>query len=63
MKSSPLLPTTTGFVQYTEVGSGIEHRIRNRGDALHRQIILEFKGPSWSAEPRTPQSNGRKQPA
>lgn len=49
-----------GFVQYTEVGGGVEHRIRNTGDALHRQIILEFKGPSRSAEPRTPQGNGRK---
>lgn len=52
-----------GYVQYTEVGEGIEHSITNVADTWHHQIILEFKGPSVSALPRTPQNNGRVLPA
>jgi hypothetical protein len=52
-----------GYVQYTEVGVGVEHQIRNSGNTVHRQIIVEFMEPSRSATPQTPQSNGRRQDA
>jgi beta-alanine degradation protein BauB len=48
-----------GFVQYTEVGPGIVHRIVNRADLPFREILVEFKGPSRVAAPREPQTNGR----
>jgi hypothetical protein len=48
-----------GFVQYTEVGQGIWHKIRNDSDQVHRQILVEFKGPSRSDSPRKPETNGR----
>ncbi len=48
-----------GFVQYTEVGQGIWHKIRNDSDQVHRQILVEFKGPSRSAAPQKPETNGR----
>ena len=35
-----------GFVQYTEVGPGTTHKIRNASTQEHRQILVEFKGPS-----------------
>ena len=48
-----------GFVQYTSVGSGIVHKIRNSGPEVHRQILVEFKGPSVAARPQAPEHNGR----
>ena len=48
-----------GYVQYTEVGDGIEHSITNVADGRHHQIIVEFMGPSSSANPRPPENNGR----
>ena len=48
-----------GFVQYTEVGGGIWHKIRNDSDEVHRQILVEFKGASRSGAPRAPETNGR----
>ena len=47
-----------GFVQFTVVGGGIEHRITNVADERHHQFILEFKGPSASADTLAPQNNG-----
>ncbi len=52
-----------GFVQYTEVGQGIWHKIRNDSDQVHRQILVEFKGPSRSATLQQPEHNGRMRPA
>ena len=56
-------PVTTdyedGYVQYTEVGPGIVHKIRNDAREVHRQILVEFKGPSLSARPQQPENNGR----
>jgi len=56
-------PVTTeyadGFVQYTEVGQGIVHKIRNDAQEVHRQILFELKGPSAAPSPRPPESNGR----
>jgi beta-alanine degradation protein BauB len=49
-----------GFVAFTEVGGGTEHHIRNDGDTVHRQIIVELKGQSRAARPLSPQDNGRK---
>lgn len=46
-----------GFVQYTEVGSGIEHAIKNVGESEHREILVELKGPSRAATPQEPQTN------
>jgi beta-alanine degradation protein BauB len=48
-----------GFVQYTEVGSGIVHRIVNRAELPFREILVEFTGPSRAAVPQEPQTNGR----
>lgn len=48
-----------GFVQYTDVGSGIRHAIKNVGDTEHREILVEFKGPSRAATPQKPQTNER----
>ena len=50
------------FVQYTEVGEGIQHFIRNDSDQVHRQILIELKGPSRSHGPRPPEHNGRQRP-
>jgi beta-alanine degradation protein BauB len=52
-----------GFVQYTEVGPGTTHYIRNDATVEHRQILVEFKGPSVAAALRTPEHNGRTRPA
>jgi beta-alanine degradation protein BauB len=51
-----------GYVQYTEVGDGTNHHIRNDGTLEHRQILVEFKGPSVAASLQTPQNNGRSRP-
>ena len=52
-----------GFVQYTEVGPGTNHYIRNDGPTEHRQILVEFKGTSAASSLRTPETNGRSRPA
>jgi hypothetical protein len=56
-------PETTevddGYVEFTEVGRGIEHTLRNTGTTEYREILIELKGPSASPEPREPQDNGR----
>ena len=52
-----------GFVQYTEVGPGTNHYIRNDGTVEHRQILVEFKGASVAGALQTPQNNGRTRPA
>jgi hypothetical protein len=52
-----------GFVQYTEVGPGTTHRIRNSGTVEHRQILVELKGPSAAPTLQTPETNGRSHPA
>jgi len=46
-----------GFVQYTEVGGGIEHAIKNVGNREHREILVELKGGSRSAVPQKPETN------
>lgn len=46
-----------GFVQYTEVGGGIVHSIKNVGDCEHREILVELKGPSRAHAPQPPQTN------
>lgn len=46
-----------GFVQYTDVGSGIVHAIKNVGDTEHREILVEIKGPSRRSSPQEPQTN------
>jgi|SRR5579859_5584190 len=48
-----------GYVQYTEVGQGTTHHIRNSSTVAHRQILVEFKGKSASETLQTPQHNGR----
>ena len=48
-----------GYVQYTEVGGGIQHSITNVSDVRHHQIIVEMKGGSVSASPQPPENNGR----
>jgi beta-alanine degradation protein BauB len=59
-------PATTdyeaGFVQYTAVGSGVTHRIRNTGRQVYREILVEFKGPSVAASAQPPEDNGRSRP-
>lgn len=50
-----------GFTQYTTVGQDmLPHKIRNTGHATHRQILVEFKGPSVAETVQTPENNGRK---
>jgi len=51
-----------GFVQYTEVGPGTTHHIRNDGTEAHRQILVEFKGTSVAPALRTPETNRRSRP-
>lgn len=46
-----------GFVQYTDVGSGIEHAVRNVGEGEHREILVELKGPSRAESPKKPETN------
>ena len=46
-----------GFVQYSEVGRGIVHSVRNAGDAEYREILVELKGPSRSSSPAEPETN------
>lgn len=53
-----------GAVAYWEVGAAdppphYTHRARNVGDRAHRQILVEFLGPSASEEPRGPITNDR----
>jgi quercetin dioxygenase-like cupin family protein len=48
-----------GYVQYTEVGPGTNHHIRNSGTIEHRQILVEIKGPSVAQALQTPENNGR----
>ena len=48
-----------GYVQYTEVGPGTTHHIRNDAAIEHRQILVEFKGPSVSSTLQVPENNGR----
>jgi quercetin dioxygenase-like cupin family protein len=48
-----------GFVQYTAVGPGTTHHIRNSGTIEHRQILVEFKGGSMSQTLQPPEHNGR----
>ena len=60
-------PTTTdyddGFVQYTAVGPGITHQIRNVGEQVYREILIELKGPSVARSPQPSEDNGRSRPA
>jgi beta-alanine degradation protein BauB len=46
-----------GFVQYTEVGSGITHSVKNVGEGEHREILVELEGPSRVSRPAEPQTN------
>jgi hypothetical protein len=48
-----------GFVQYTAVGHGTTHHIRNSGTTEHRQILVEFKGSSVAQTLQSPEHNGR----
>jgi quercetin dioxygenase-like cupin family protein len=48
-----------GYVEYTEVGPGVEHHLVNRGNAVLCEVLVEFKGPSRAAAPRPPETNGR----
>lgn len=65
LEGQPPFTTTfeDGFVQYTEVGKGVVHKIRNDGPEVHRQILFELKGASASPTPLTPETNGRGRPA
>jgi hypothetical protein len=58
-EESSLTECDDGFVQYTEVGTGIVHHIVNRGDVPLREILVEFKGPSRATGPEEPQTNRR----
>ena len=60
-KEGPAREFVDGYVQYTEVGSGIEHSITNVAESVHRQIIVEMKGGSVSETTQTPINNGRAQ--
>ena len=46
-----------GFVQYRDVGSGIDHQVKNVGDTTHREILVELKGPSRTSKPQPPVTN------
>jgi uncharacterized cupin superfamily protein len=48
-----------GYVEYTEVGSGIVHHLVNVGNEVLRELLVEFKGPSRATSPREPQTNER----
>ncbi|HCG03225.1 MAG TPA: hypothetical protein DEV93_22140 [Chloroflexi bacterium] len=49
-----------GFVQVNVVGvDGLTHQIKNVGTTAHRQILVEFLGPSASTTPLPPETNGR----
>jgi quercetin dioxygenase-like cupin family protein len=48
-----------GLVEYTEVGPGVIHGLRNSGQQRYREIIVELKGPSRAATPREAEDNGR----
>ena len=60
-------PTTTeyddGFVEYTAVGPGISHQIRNTGQQVYREILVELKGPSVAASVQPSEDNGRSRPS
>ena len=60
-KEGPAREFDDGYVQYTEVGSGIEHSITTVAESVHRQIIVEMKGGSGSETTQTPINNGRAQ--
>jgi hypothetical protein len=51
-----------GYVEYSEVGSGIEHHIVNKGPGVLEEILVELKGPSRAAAPGESQTNGRSRP-
>lgn len=53
-ETSPVRP---GGVEYTEVGSGIAHRLENSGTTEHVEVLVELKGPSRSPVPREPETN------
>jgi len=54
------LSCADGFVQYNVVGQqGMIHEIKNVGEETHRQILVEFLGPSRSDTPCPPETNGR----
>jgi hypothetical protein len=46
-----------GFVQYTDVGSGIAHSVKNVGEGDHREILVELKGSSRVSRPAEPETN------
>jgi hypothetical protein len=52
-----------GYVQYTELGSepspDMTHELVNVGPGRHRQILVEFLGPTAGGETTTTTSNGR----
>jgi hypothetical protein len=49
-----------GYVQFNVVGQdGSIHKIRNVAADGHRQILVEFLGPSASEHPLPPETNGR----
>lgn len=49
-----------GYVQYSVVGrEGLTHQIRNLADEPHRQILVEFIGPSVGAQAKPPETNHR----
>ena len=48
-----------GYVEYTEVGSGIVQHLVNVGTDVLRELLVEFKGPSRAASPQEPQTNER----
>ncbi len=60
-RDGPTRKFDDGYVQYTEVGSGIEHSITNVAESLHQQIIVEMKGGSRSETTQPPVNNGRAQ--
>jgi quercetin dioxygenase-like cupin family protein len=45
-------------VEYTEVGTGITHRLTNSGDTEHWEILVELKGGSRASTPQEPETNG-----
>jgi quercetin dioxygenase-like cupin family protein len=56
---SETMECENGLVEYTEVGPGIVHGLRNSGQQRYREIIVELKGPSRAATPQESEDNGR----
>ena len=53
-----------GYVQFNVAGEkGLTHRIRNLGDERHRQLLVEFLGPSAAPHSLPPETNGRENPS